>query len=129
MFESQSSVELLCIYTQFVPHIGGTNEKRREAGVMAIQQRQTKSDRIYVRVSKTQRATLDRAAALLGKTQSQFISDAVEQAVDRAYRSIVAIELDRDAFMNLQTMTAKQRGISKSIASRFKRAPAALDRS
>ncbi len=96
---------------------------------MAIHERQPKSDRIYVRVSKTQRSTLDRAAALLGKTQSQFISEAVEQAVDRAYRSITAIELDRSAFQNLQTMITNQRAVPAAVARRFRRAPKALDRS
>jgi uncharacterized protein (DUF1778 family) len=91
-------------------------------------QRLRKDERIYVRVTAEQQSNLQRAAAMAGKTQSQFIAEAVERAVTDTYRNVAIIELDHDASANLERLLNDASRPDRDVLARFKRAPKAVYR-
>lgn len=87
-----------------------------------------RDNRFYVRLTAEEREKLDRAAALAGKLKSQFVMDAVQNAITETYHNLQIIELDREATASLLALIQKPNPVDDEVLDRFKRAPKAVYR-
>jgi uncharacterized protein (DUF1778 family) len=86
-----------------------------------------RSDRFYVRATRSQKELLAKAAAISGKSQTDFVHDAVARAIDEAFKRIEIIDLDREATENLQRLITSSE-VSAPVLARFKQARSAVYR-
>jgi uncharacterized protein (DUF1778 family) len=86
-----------------------------------------KSERLEVRVSRAQKALLQEAAALQGRTLSEFVTASVQQAAEQAIREHKVLTLtaeDSRAFAETLLSPPAPNERLRALAERYKRTTA-----
>lgn len=90
-------------------------------------ERERKTERIYVRLTATERSDLSRAAAIAGMSLTDFITQAARRAVTEVLENYYVIHLGREASENLRRLLEEPPKPSEEVLERFRTAPKAKE--
>ena len=87
------------------------------------QRPERKSERVYVRLTPSERTDLLRAAAVAGVSLTDFISTAARNAIQEVLDRHYSIELGREGFEALHRLIDQQAKPSPAVINTFRAAP------
>lgn len=90
-------------------------------------ERERKTERIYVRLTSSERADLARAAAIAGMSLTDFITQAARRAVMEVLERYYVVHLGREASETLRRLIEEPPKPSEEVLERFRTAPKAKE--